>query len=139
MGSIGMYGGVQVPNIRLLSDPDNEALVLRSSIRTQRENVIKARVDRGLMTLEEAEGTSLGYPLSGDERESALRILAAGNTIVMLLLAGVVLMQGAEWWLERSERIEADQRREKEMRELGVGVGSNNAAAAQSAGKSKAE
>lgn len=132
MGSIGMYGGVQVPNIRLLSDPSNESLILRSSIRTQRENYIKSRVDAGFMTREQAEGTPLGYPLSADERESALRILAAGNTIVMLLLAGVVLMQASEWWLERSERIEADQKREREMKELGVGAGS-------ASGKSKAE
>lgn len=111
VGAIAMYTAVIIPNLRLLSDPTNLDLLNRSSIRTERDSAITA-----------AGGTppDAGYtdPLSGDERISALRIIAATNTIVMGLLIGVLTLQGAEVYMEDKEKKEADKRREEAAEEL---------------------
>lgn len=108
--SIAMYVVVIVPNLKLLSDPTNLDLLNRSSIRTERDSVIL-----------EAGGVPPQYydtPLTQNERISALRIIAATNTIIMALLSGVVLLQCAEVWIEESEKKEANKRREEAAEEL---------------------
>lgn len=120
-----MYGGVQIPNIRLLADPNNTDLLLRSSIRTQRESAAKAQIKAGILPAD-AEVDLAAEAFNDTERESTLKILGAGNTIVMVFLAGILLMQGAEWWVEREERIEEEKRREAEMKALGLDSGSSS-------------
>lgn len=128
IGAIIMYGGVQMPNVRLLSDPNNTDLLLRSSIRTQRESEAKAQIKAGILKPDAVVDLG-GESLSQNERESALSILGAGNTIVMLLLAGIYIMQATEWWIERGERIEDEKRREAEMKALGLASGSTSSTA----------
>jgi len=125
VASIAMYGGVQIPNIRLLADPNNTDLLLRSSIRTQRESAAKAQIKAGLLP-PDAEVDLAAEALNDSERESALKILGAGNTIVMVFFAGILLMQAAEWYVERGERIEEEKRREEEMKALGLDSGSSS-------------
>lgn len=119
-----MYAGVQLPNVRLLADPTNTDLLLRSSIRAQRAATAKAKVKAGILPVDVV--VDLGAEkLTQIERESALQILGAGNTIVMLLLAGIYIMQGTEWWIERGERIEEEKRRDAEMKAVGLDSGSS--------------
>lgn len=118
-----MYGGVQVPNLRVLADPSNMDVLLRSSVRTQRETVAKARIKAGELA-EDAVVDLAGEGMTEAERAATLKVLAAGNTIILALLAGVLLFQTAEWWLERAERKEEDKKREAEMKALGLSSGS---------------
>lgn len=122
MACIAMYGGVQMPNIRLLADPNNTDLLLRSSIRTQRQSVAKAQIKAGILQ-KDAVVDLAAERMNDNERESALAIIGAGNTIVMMLLAGIFIMQASEWWIERGERIEDDKRREAEMKAVGLSSG----------------
>jgi hypothetical protein len=122
IAAIAMYGGVQIPNIRLLADPSNKDLLLRSSIRTQRESVAKAQIKAGVLP-KDAVVDLASENLNDNERQSALSILGAGNTIVMMLLAGIFIMQASEWWIERGERIEDEKRREAEMKAVGLSSG----------------
>ncbi|PWN52350.1 hypothetical protein IE53DRAFT_405197 [Violaceomyces palustris] len=108
MGAVCMYGGVTIPNIKLLNDPTNESLISRSALQTQRE------AQASLFTSSEgkAQPPPTG-PMTPDERVSTIRILGATNVICVALLAGVVILQVSEWWMERSEKLEAEQRRQK--------------------------
>jgi hypothetical protein len=119
MGCVAMYGSVQIPNLRVLADPSNVDILLRSSVRTQRETVVKARIKAGELAADTV--VDLGAEaMTGDEREATLKVLAAGNTIILALLAGVLLFQASEWWIERSERIAEDKKREAEAKALGL-------------------
>ncbi|CEH13615.1 Shr3 amino acid permease chaperone [Ceraceosorus bombacis] len=113
VGALSMYLTVSMPTIRLLADPNNEALLARSSLATQR-STLAARAEAGQL---DATLVPSG-PLTASERVDALRIIGATNTIIIVLLAGVLLMQGTEWWLERAERLEKKAIRDKEMSEL---------------------
>lgn len=126
MASVVMYGTVQIPNLRVLANPEDKNLLLRSSVRTQRETVIQAKIKAGLLA-EDAVIDLAADPITPFEREATVKILAAGNTIILLLLAGVLLFQASEWWMERSERIEEDKRRAEEMRALGMAGGNGGA------------
>jgi hypothetical protein len=138
VASIAMYGGVQMPNIRLLADPQNTDLLLRSSIRTQRQSVAKEQIKAGLLP-KDAVIDLASESLNTNERESALSILGAGNTIVMMLLAGIFIMQASEWWIERGERIEDEKRREAEMKAVGLSTGPSTPVVAVVAETSKAK
>lgn len=112
MIALCMYLAVTVPNLRLLSDPTNENYVWASALATQRSKwqedyeagVVKTAAPTGGMT--EAE------------RPSVLRIVGAVNTMTLFLLAGVVLLQGTEWYLDRQERIEKAAHKEKQVQQL---------------------
>lgn len=117
-----MYGAVQVPNLRILADPNNMDLLLRSSVRTQRESIAKARIKAGDLA-PDAVVDLAGEVLTADEQESTLKVIAAGNTIILALFAGVLLFQASEWWLERAERIEEEKKRDAEMKALGLSSG----------------
>ena len=106
-----MYGAVSIPNLRLLSNPDDMQLLNRSSIRQQRDHQAEAAA-KGL-ALEPPVG-----PLTEDERIATLRILAATNSIIMGLLAGVVILQVSDWWLDRQERMEKNAERERQMADI---------------------
>jgi hypothetical protein len=41
-------------------------------------------------------------------REDSLKVLAASNTILALILAGVLVLQAGQWYAERTERKELD-------------------------------
>lgn len=108
--AIAMYAAVIVPNLRLLSDPTNVSLLNRSSIRTERDSLIRASGGEPPELYTE--------PLSSDERISALRIIAATNTIILVFLFGIALLQGTEVWLENQEKKDAEKARNKEAEDL---------------------
>lgn len=112
MGAVCMYLGVGLPNLRLLADPTNENLLYRSAIATQRNSQREA-FEKGQSTFQPPEG-----PMTPDERISAVRILAATNTITIVLLAGVLLLQVSEWYLARQDAIQKQEERKKQAAEL---------------------
>lgn len=118
-----MYGAVQVPNLRILADPNNIDLLLRSSVRTQRETIAKARIKAGDLA-PDAVVDLASEVLTADEQEATIKVISAGNTIILALFAGVLLFQATEWWMERAERIEEEKKRDAEMKALGLSSGS---------------
>ncbi|CAD6896075.1 unnamed protein product [Tilletia laevis] len=122
VSALCMYLGVVLPNVRLLSDPGNAELLARSSVTTQRRMVADAIAKEA--GLEPPETIDITSPLTPDERIQGLRVIAASNTIVMLLLAGVVLMQATEWYLAHLDAAAAEKERRRLMRELAASAGS---------------
>ncbi len=53
----------------------------------------------------EAEKASMNEEIVG--REDSLRVLAASNTILALVLVGVLVLQAGQWYAERKDRDEA--------------------------------
>ncbi|WFD30625.1 Protein csh3 [Malassezia sp. CBS 17886] len=102
MASLCMYLAVTLPNIRALARPADEYYVARA--------VFEADPWR-------ADATSF-QPLSFRERTSAVQVVAATNVIVMALLAGVLLLQGGEWYAIRVDRHEEACRREASVAKL---------------------
>ncbi|ETS61104.1 hypothetical protein PaG_05052 [Moesziomyces aphidis] len=112
MGAVCMYLGVAVPNLRLISDPTNLKLLLSSAIQTQRQSQLEA-FEKGESDFKPSDG-----PMTQDERVAAIRIVSASNSICAVLLLGVLVLQISEWYLERQEAIEAENRRKKQAKEL---------------------
>jgi len=57
----------------------------------------------------------LAQPGIAVTREDSLRVLAASNTILALVLIGVLVLQAGQWYAERKDRDEADKlEREKQ-------------------------
>lgn len=66
----------------------------------------------GGMTQEDGEPKFQGRP--GDEsdfigREDSLRVMAASNTILALMLVGVLVLQAGQWYAQRKEAEEMEQ------------------------------
>ncbi|SJX61136.1 related to SHR3-endoplasmic reticulum packaging chaperone [Sporisorium reilianum f. sp. reilianum] len=112
VGAICMYLGVSVPNLRLIADPTNEKLVWNSAIATQRQAQLEA-YNKGESTFKPADGA-----MTQDERVAAIRIISASNTITIVLLTGVIVLQISEWYLERQEAVDAEKRRRQQAKEL---------------------
>ncbi|KAL9934341.1 hypothetical protein V8E36_006855 [Tilletia maclaganii] len=121
VAALCMYLGVVMPNVRLLSDPSNLKLLQRSSVITQRR--MAADAEAKLAGVDPPEFIDVSAPLTSEERIQSLRVIAASNTIVMLLLAGVVLLQATEWYLAHCEAVEAEKERRRLMRELAAAGG----------------
>ncbi|EME39419.1 hypothetical protein DOTSEDRAFT_179962 [Dothistroma septosporum NZE10] len=68
----------------------------------------------GGATLDEA-GNAVGETLGGEDasdfigREDSLRVLAASNTILALVLVGVLVLQAGQWYAQRKEAEELEQ------------------------------
>ncbi|KAI9874200.1 MAG: hypothetical protein M1830_010080 [Pleopsidium flavum] len=78
----------------------------------------------------QGEGEAIG-------REDSLRVLAASNTILALVLVGVLVLQAGQWYAERKEAQEMEKmRREREERVAGGG-GRNNGTHRSPVGKKK--
>lgn len=112
IGSICMYLGVSVPNLRLISDPTNERLVWNSAIGTQRQSQLEA-FNKGESDFKPSDGA-----MTPDEKVAAIRIISASNTICVVLLTGVLILQISEWYLERQEAIQAETNRRQQAKEL---------------------
>lgn len=112
VGAICMYLGVAVPNLRLISDPTNENLVWKSAIATQRQSQMDA-FNKGESDFKPSDG-----PMTQDEKVAAIRIISASNTICIVLLIGVLILQVSEWYLERQESIEAEKKRKQQAKAL---------------------
>ncbi|KAJ9477686.1 Secretory component protein SHR3 [Pseudozyma hubeiensis] len=112
MGAICMYLGVAVPNLRLIADPTNERLVWNSAIATQRQSQLEA-YEKGESDFKPSDG-----PMTQDEKVAAIRIVSASNTICIILLVGVLVLQISEWYLERQDAVEAEKKRRQQAKEL---------------------
>jgi ER membrane protein SH3 len=54
-------------------------------------------------------------------REDSLRVLAASNTILALVLVGVLVLQAGQWYAQRKEQEEVAEMRRKRAEERSVG------------------
>ena len=63
-----------------------------------------------------AENLLSTHKMSWDERLELVSVLCASNVIAMVFLAGVILLQVSEWYLDDTiiKEAEADARRERE-------------------------
>jgi hypothetical protein len=71
-------------------------------------NIVKGlrTVSSGVWHTPEWEGQVKDGPLSGEivlGREDSLKVLAASNTILALVLVGVLVLQAGQWYAERKE------------------------------------
>ncbi|KAI1845279.1 hypothetical protein JX265_005434 [Neoarthrinium moseri] len=76
-------------------------------------NIIKGlrTVDAGIWNDPEFKGSSVDGPLTGEVvlgREDSLKVLAASNTILALVLVGVLVLQAGQWYAERKDKEEAE-------------------------------
>lgn len=70
-------------------------------------------------------------------REDSLRVLAASNTILALLLVGVLVLQAGQWYAEKKEQQEVE-KFEAEAKQAGKAVGKSTGRETRSAsGKKK--
>ena len=65
----------------------------------------------GAMELVEGEQVAAAGGLPGDDsyiigREDSLRVLAASNTILALVLIGILVLQGGQWYAQHKEEAE---------------------------------
>jgi len=88
-------------------------------------NIVKGlrTVSAGIHEVEHVEGESM---VGGGERplgrEDSLKVLSASNTILALVLVGVLVLQAGQWYAERKEGQEVERmRRERREREVGRG------------------
>ena len=83
-----------------------------------------------------------GYPVPVDEdelavgREDSLRVLAASNTILALVLVGVLVLQAGQWYAERKDQDEAA-KFEKEQEERVTAKAQKGGHVTRSASKKK--
>ena len=87
------------------------------------------------MGMKAAEGVE-GAVDPGIGREDSLRVLSASNTILALVLMGVLVLQAGQWYAERKEGQEVERLRKVE-REKGAGGGGKGAAAQRAGGTKK--
>ncbi len=88
-------------------------------------NIVKGlrTVSAGSYEVEHVEGEAM---VGGGERplgrEDSLKVLSASNTILALVLVGVLVLQAGQWYAERKEGQEVERmRRERREREVGRG------------------
>lgn len=97
-------------------------------------NIVKGLrvVSSGVYGQELVEGDGmLGGVEGGAEkpltREDGLRVLAASNTILALVLVGVLVLQAGQWYAERKEGQEVERmRRERREQQRGGGGGARS-------------
>lgn len=93
-------------------------------------NIVKGlrTVSAGSWDVEHVQGEGLVGVGAGEERplgrEESLKVLSASNTILALVLVGVLVLQAGQWYAERKEGQEVERmRRERREREGGRGRG----------------
>ncbi|KAH6660067.1 ER membrane protein SH3 [Truncatella angustata] len=88
---------------------------------------------KGLRTVSagiwDAAGNAREAPISGElilGREDSLKVLAASNTILALVLLGVLVLQAGQWYAERKEREETEKLdRDEQEKKAQAGGGSS--------------
>lgn len=79
--------------------------------------LVEGELAVGIKGVEAGEETPLG-------RDDSLRVLAASNTILALVMVGVLVLQAGQWYAERKEGQEEERmRREKEKEKEKGGKG----------------
>jgi len=77
-------------------------------------------------TVEMAEGIG---------REDSLRVLSASNTILALVMVGVLVLQAGQWYAERKDRQDMEKVRRDRAESKGKGTGSASATRSTSSKK----
>lgn len=81
-----------------------------------------------------AGGTGVGAELT---REDGLKVLAASNTILALVLVGVLVLQAGQWYAERKEGQEVERMRKERKERSSAGDNRGGARSPVGAGKKK--
>lgn len=74
--------------------------------------LVEGELAVGVTGVEAGEEVPLG-------RDDSLRVLSASNTILALVLLGVLVLQAGQWYAERKESQEMDRMRREKERERG--------------------
>lgn len=74
-------------------------------------NIVKGMrvIDSGLFDVEVVEGEAGAEKPLG--RDDSLRVMAASNTILALVLLGVLVLQAGQWYAERKDQQEMEKAR----------------------------
>ena len=86
------------------------------------------------------EGEELGEGEMRLGRVDGLRVLAASNTILALVMVGVLVLQAGQWYAERKEGQEAqagEKMRKEKGKRNGSGSGSGSGNGSQTSGSTK--
>lgn len=83
--------------------------------------LVEGELAVGVKGVDAGQETPLG-------RDDSLKVLAASNTILALVLVGVLVLQAGQWYAERKEgqeieRIERAEREERERKAVGGSAG----------------
>jgi hypothetical protein len=70
-------------------------------------------------------------------REDSLRVLAASNTILALVLVGVLVLQAGQWYAERKDQDEAEKFEREQEEKAGVKAQKNGGHVTRSVSKKK--
>jgi len=70
-------------------------------------------------------------------REDSLKVLAASNTILALVLVGVLVLQAGQWYAERKDQDEAEKFEKEQEEKVAVKVQKNGGHVTRSASKKK--
>ena len=76
-------------------------------------NIVKGMrtVSAGIWHADDFTGRPVDGPLTGEiilGREDSLKVMAASNTILALVLVGVLVLQAGQWYAERKDREERE-------------------------------
>lgn len=76
-------------------------------------NIVKGlrTVSAGIWYADDFAGRPVDGPLTGEiilGREDSLKVMAASNTILALVLVGVLVLQAGQWYAERKDRQERE-------------------------------
>lgn len=82
-----------------------------------------------------ANGEELPEQVLG--REDSLKVLAASNTILALVLVGVLVLQAGQWYAERSQQRETEELNKKEQEKKEAAAASPKAVKQTSASTKK--
>ena len=91
-------------------------------------NIVKGlrAVTAGAWDTDAGEGIKSDGPLLGEMvlgRDDSLRVLSASNTILALVLVGVLVLQAGQWYAERKEADDLDHIKKHEVRSSSSGLG----------------
>lgn len=101
-------------------------------------NIVKGLriVSAGLYSQEVVEGEALAgatkeavETAEGIGREDSLRVLSASNTILALVLVGVLVLQAGQWYAERKDGQDMAQVRKERVEGKGKGSGTTTRSA----------
>jgi hypothetical protein len=131
IGFIGFFIKLFKPSeANLLFDGASLVLYLIGVVVT---NIVKGLRIVTLGKYEAPEGTT--EPAIG--REDSLRVMAASNTILALVLVGVIVLQAGQWYAERKEQDEIESFEEKQAEKTAKKAEKGSGHVTRSASKKK--
>ncbi|GAA5951350.1 hypothetical protein JCM10213_007636 [Rhodosporidiobolus nylandii] len=134
-----LYIVITLPSLRIIArDPLNKAAFIIPGddffTRIQAWAAARNSGTLGDRARENAAALANLKPMTWEERVQHVQVMCAANTLSMGLLAGVVLLQVSEWWLDDSI---AEEEAEEARKQLAGTTPTPAPAAAQAPGKTK--